>query len=114
MPLGFQHSPRDLANVNEWKIPILLSDMNFQSTSDLVTPVMVSAQLVEKNIQSSSEITPALNMFNGDEPDQPPLRKKERVSRNSGIFMLHITYLTICFLCILSSIKFEEAGINRS
>lgn len=50
-----------------------------RSTSDLVTPVMVSARLLGEDIRSSSEITPTLNMFNGNEPDQPPLRKKKRL-----------------------------------
>ena len=54
-------------------------NLSFQSTSDLVTPVMVSARLLERFIPSSG-ITPTLNMFNGKEPDQPPLRKKKRVS----------------------------------
>ena len=75
------------------KHPHICFTSSFQSTSDLVTPVIVSARLEERNIRSSSEITPTLNMFNGNDPDQPPLKKRKRV-RNI------CPYTPSCMSCI--------------
>lgn len=50
-----------------------------RSTSDLVTLVMVSARLDQRRIQSSTDIKPTLNVFDGNNPDEPVLSKRTRL-----------------------------------
>ena len=44
-----------------------------------MTPVIINAKLHDWRIESSTDIKPTLNTFDGNMPDQPLLNKKAKV-----------------------------------